>query len=257
MSLSRPVSFLLATVSRQSLPWSLRRIPAIARPPIRRLAVRRFYSSEQTTSPSTSTTKHSSLSYPSPSSQHPEASEKRAWQGGQNTAGSQSEKPKAPAYRLTFTCKVCEHRSSHEVSKQGYHKGSVLITCPGCHNRHVISDHLRIFSEKDAGATIEEILARKGQLVKKGTLGEDGDVEFWEDVTVVGRQDSEATASQVIGSDSAAKTARDSGEELASKSVPTASEDSDRTSQPTSPCTDRYAAHEKLKEYEQSSSTGV
>lgn len=47
-----------------------------------------------------------------------------------------------PSYQLTFTCKPCSTRSSHKISKQGYHKGSVLITCPECRNRHVISDHL-------------------------------------------------------------------------------------------------------------------
>lgn len=51
-----------------------------------------------------------------------------------------------PAYEMTFTCKPCSTRSTHRVSKQGYHKGSVLISCPGCKNRHVISDHLNVSS---------------------------------------------------------------------------------------------------------------
>ena len=54
------------------------------------------------------------------------------------------EPPKRPSYQLTFTCKPCDHRSSHEISKHGYHAGTVLITCPQCKNRHVISDHLRV-----------------------------------------------------------------------------------------------------------------
>ena len=53
------------------------------------------------------------------------------------------EKP-PPAYEITFTCKPCKHRSTHTISKHGYHKGSVLITCPECSNRHVISDHLKV-----------------------------------------------------------------------------------------------------------------
>ncbi|KAI1329550.1 hypothetical protein F5Y16DRAFT_365432 [Xylariaceae sp. FL0255] len=86
-----------------------------------------------------------------------------------------------PHYRLSFTCVPCAERSTHTISKQGYHKGSVLITCPNCRNRHVISDHLGIFGDRKL--TVEDILREKGQLVKRGTLGEDGDVEFWQDET--------------------------------------------------------------------------
>lgn len=88
-----------------------------------------------------------------------------------------------PSYQLRFTCKPCGGRSSHKVTKQGYHRGTVLITCPQCKNRHLIADHLRVFS--DTSITIEDLLREKGQLLKKGTLGagEDGDVEFWEDGT--------------------------------------------------------------------------
>jgi hypothetical protein len=49
-----------------------------------------------------------------------------------------------PAYDLTFTCKPCGTRSTHRISKQGYHHGSVLITCSECKNRHIISDHLKV-----------------------------------------------------------------------------------------------------------------
>lgn len=49
-----------------------------------------------------------------------------------------------PQYQMTFTCKVCTTRSSHKISKQGYHHGTVLISCPGCKNRHLIADHLRV-----------------------------------------------------------------------------------------------------------------
>ena len=84
-----------------------------------------------------------------------------------------------PAYEFTFTCKPCLHRSAHRISKQGYHHGSVLITCPSCKNRHIVSDHLRIFSEE--GFSIEEAMRKSGELFRKGTLGPDGDVEIWKD----------------------------------------------------------------------------
>ncbi|KAF4989704.1 hypothetical protein FDECE_14619 [Fusarium decemcellulare] len=84
---------------------------------------------------------------------------------------------KASHYQLSFTCVPCGHRSHHNVSKQGYHHGSTLITCPGCRNRHVISDHLNIFGDRKI--TVEDLMREKGQLVKRGSLGEDGDIEFW------------------------------------------------------------------------------
>ena len=84
-----------------------------------------------------------------------------------------------PKYQLTFTCKPCTNRSTHAVSKHGYEKGTVLVTCPDCKNRHVISDHLKIFSDKRI--TLEDILREKGELVRRGRVGPGGDVEFWDD----------------------------------------------------------------------------
>jgi protein import protein ZIM17 len=57
---------------------------------------------------------------------------------------SRLERDQVPSYELTFTCNVCKTRSSHRLSKQGYHHGTVLIQCPGCKNRHLISDHLKV-----------------------------------------------------------------------------------------------------------------
>ena len=97
-----------------------------------------------------------------------------------SSSSSSSSSPASPAYyQLSFTCVPCDHRSHHNISRQGYHHGSVLITCPNCRNRHVISDHLNIFGDRDV--TVEDLVKEKGQLVKRGSLGEDGDVEFWPD----------------------------------------------------------------------------
>ena len=49
-----------------------------------------------------------------------------------------------PSYEITFTCKPCLTRATHRISKQGYHKGTILITCPNCKARHLISDHLKV-----------------------------------------------------------------------------------------------------------------
>lgn len=39
--------------------------------------------------------------------------------------------------------------------------------------------------------TIEDILREKGQLVKRGTLGTDGDLEFWDDGSMTVREKGE------------------------------------------------------------------
>jgi protein import protein ZIM17 len=57
-------------------------------------------------------------------------------------------RPEVPSYEMTFTCKACSTRSSHRMSKQGYHHGTILITCPGCKNRHLIADHLKVCINK-------------------------------------------------------------------------------------------------------------
>ncbi|RMY57917.1 hypothetical protein D0863_12452 [Hortaea werneckii] len=88
-------------------------------------------------------------------------------------------KAQEPAYEMTFTCRACLERSSHRITKQAYHFGTTLITCPGCKNRHLISDHLKIFSDKNI--TLEDILKEKGRYLKKGRLGEDGDIEFFDE----------------------------------------------------------------------------
>lgn len=84
------------------------------------------------------------------------------------------------AYQIVFTCKPCGGRSSHRMSKQGYHRGTVLIQCPSCDNRHVMSDHLGIFFDKRT--TLEDLLKEKGQALTHGHT--DGNLEFWEDGTV-------------------------------------------------------------------------
>ncbi|KAK0631664.1 DNL zinc finger-domain-containing protein [Immersiella caudata] len=110
-----------------------------------------------------------------------------------STTPESPEQPRSPppSYELIFTCTPCSTRSRHTISKQGYHHGTVLVTCPECRNRHIIADNLKIFGDKKIN--IEDILAERGQSIKKGTVSAEGDIEFWDDgnVTVRGVNEGE------------------------------------------------------------------
>lgn len=65
---------------------------------------------------------------------------------------------------IGFTCKVCQDRSHHVMSKHSYTKGVVLIQCPGCKNRHLIADNLGWF--RDSKTTIEDLVKEKGEAIR-------------------------------------------------------------------------------------------
>jgi protein import protein ZIM17 len=87
-----------------------------------------------------------------------------------NHAGVAGEKPMKidrPMLMIAFTCKKCDTRSSHVMSKQAYEHGTILVQCPGCKSRHLIADHLKIFS--DNRIKLEDILKAQGEGIKTGT----------------------------------------------------------------------------------------
>lgn len=72
-----------------------------------------------------------------------------------------------PMLMLAFTCKKCDTRSSHVMSKQAYQHGTILVQCPGCKFRHLVSDHLKIFS--DHRIKLEDIMKAQGENIRTDT----------------------------------------------------------------------------------------
>lgn len=74
---------------------------------------------------------------------------------------------------IGFTCKVCNTRSYHTMSRLAYTKGVVIIACPGCKAKHLMADHLGWFDSQTKVGTIEEILekAGRGSEIERGSVG--------------------------------------------------------------------------------------
>jgi mitochondrial protein import protein ZIM17 len=74
------------------------------------------------------------------------------------------------AYLFVYTCKVCSTRSERKISKHAYHKGVVLVKCPGCEKNHLVADNLKWF--EDRPITIEDIMRANGETIVTGTCEE-------------------------------------------------------------------------------------
>ncbi|CAK8987760.1 unnamed protein product [Durusdinium trenchii] len=69
-------------------------------------------------------------------------------------------------FRILFTCKICETRNSHMISRLAYQQGIVIATCPGCNSRHLLADKTGLL---DVGIWDVEQLAQQGENVTRLT----------------------------------------------------------------------------------------
>lgn len=67
--------------------------------------------------------------------------------------------------QLAYTCKVCQTRNSHMISKDSYKNGVIIVKCAGCQNNHLVADNLGWF--KDQKTNIEDLMREKGEAVRR------------------------------------------------------------------------------------------
>lgn len=69
---------------------------------------------------------------------------------------------------IEFTCNVCDERSAHNMSKQAYEHGTVLIQCPKCRSRHLIADHLGFI--RDEKFNLKDYIESQGEKIDNRVL---------------------------------------------------------------------------------------
>merc|ERR1719336_3470547 len=72
-------------------------------------------------------------------------------------------------FKIMYTCKICDHRNSHMISRIAYTQGIVIATCQGCNSKHLRSDKTGLL---DYGLWDVEMLAQSGESVTR--LGAEG-----------------------------------------------------------------------------------
>jgi protein import protein ZIM17 len=82
-------------------------------------------------------------------------------------------------FLMMYTCKVCDGRNAHMVSKVAYNHGMVVTTCRHCKNRHLIADNeqkLDMGPDTPAYQKVEELLKMRGEKVQKMQVGSKQDL---------------------------------------------------------------------------------
>ena len=72
-------------------------------------------------------------------------------------------------FKIQYTCKKCDTRNEHEVTRLAYRKGVVIAQCKGCFTKHWLADnlgwsnHIGGFDYDGGERNIEQYMANKSQ----------------------------------------------------------------------------------------------
>ena len=72
-------------------------------------------------------------------------------------------------FKIQYTCKKCDTRNSHSVTRLAYRKGVVIAQCKGCFTKHWLADnlgwsnHIGGFDFDSGERNIEQYMANKSQ----------------------------------------------------------------------------------------------
>lgn len=67
-------------------------------------------------------------------------------------------------FDLLYTCKKCNTRNTHKVSRLAYYEGVVIATCKGCDSQHLIADNLGWTNIWDGVNNIEQDKDSRGEI---------------------------------------------------------------------------------------------
>lgn len=82
-------------------------------------------------------------------------------------------------FQLQYTCKICETRNKHSVTRMAYRSGVVIVVCKGCSSKHLIADNFGWnkyaggFDHDNGECNIEMYMANRVQEARENGLGDE------------------------------------------------------------------------------------
>jgi transcription elongation factor Elf1 len=82
-------------------------------------------------------------------------------------------------FQLQYTCKICETRNKHSVTRMAYRNGVVIAVCKKCSSKHLIADNFGWnkyaggFDYDNGETNIEMYMANRVREARENSLGDE------------------------------------------------------------------------------------